>query len=198
MNHGTRTAYTHHKCRCDDCRRANREYNLIRDRKARNIAYGFELPDPSIYVDATEVRAHLVWLSERGIGRRTVSDLTGVSISSILAIKTGKRRKCLRRSAELIMAVNLSQRPSNAHIDATRSLNQVADLVARGWKKRKIAQILTGNEGALSLQLNDRITVHHAEVIDRLWRQVMAPEHAERELVAYRKREWRAKQRTVR
>lgn len=198
MKHGTRTAYTHHKCRCDDCRRANREYNLVRDRKARAIAYGIAIPDPSTYVDSTEVRAHLVWLSERGIGRRTVSDLTGVSMASILAIKNGTRQKCLRRSAELIMAVNLSQRPQNAHIDATRSLNQVADLVARGWTKRKIAQILTGNEGALSLQLNARITVHHAEVIDRLWRQVMAPEHAERELVAYRKREWRAKQRTSR
>ena len=198
MKHGTRTGYGYHRCRCDDCCEANRKYNLIRDRKARAVAYGIAIPEPSTFVDATEVRAHLIWLSERGIGRRTISDLTGVSMASILAIKTGKRQKCLRRSAELIMAVNLSQRPSNAHIDATRSLNQVADLVARGWTKRKIAQILTGNEGALSLQLKARITVHHAEVIDQLWRQVMAPEHAERELVAYRKREWRAKQRTSR
>ena len=35
--HGTRTMYTHHSCRCDDCRLANRTYNREQKRRYRKM-----------------------------------------------------------------------------------------------------------------------------------------------------------------
>jgi hypothetical protein len=182
-------------CRCDACREAHRVYVREWLRKKRRIQLGLQDPDIQ-YVDASEVRAHLQWLSTHGIGRRTVSTVTGLSQSCIQNLTTGQVAQCKPRTAELILAVNLAHRPAVAAIDGTRTRNQITDLLARGWTKRAIGRVLTGNPNAQSLQLGNTISVKHAATINRLWQQAMAPELADRELVAERKRVYRAKQRT--
>src|SRR4051794_5912333 len=65
-------------CRCELCRAANRDYE--RERKRRKAP---------AYVGADDVRRHLTWLAEEGIGLKTVANVSGVPHGALSKIVYG-------------------------------------------------------------------------------------------------------------
>jgi len=190
---GTRSGYTA-GCRCEPCRIAHRDYNREWLRKEARIRYGIEERVEQT-VDATEAREHLLWLSSQGIGRRQVAKHARLVPSTIQKITSGQRTRIYRETADRILAVNLTQRPANAHVDATRTWEQIDELLDAGWSKARIARHLTGRQTTLSLQLHrDRVTLRHARTIDELWRTEFAQKIAHREWVRDQKRAYRKAQ----
>lgn len=191
---GTRTSYTQ-GCRCDACRAAHRDYNREWLRREARIRYGIEPPKPPRWIDATEVREHLVWLQSIGIGRRLVAHHSGVSASQITKLRDGTTTRTTPTTANRILAVGKHHLPPRATIDATRTIKQLDELHKAGWTKRAIGRALTGNPNCKSLQVTGpKVTVNTAQKVDALWRQVFAQDIARRELQARQKAEWRARQ----
>ena len=100
--HGTRSRYNA-GCRCDECRRANREYEAGRMRRK---LYGHETT-----VDAEPVRAHVERLHAAGIGYREIAELAGVSKSWLYELRVAHHRtgepvkRCKASNARRVMAV---------------------------------------------------------------------------------------------
>lgn len=190
---GTRTGYTA-GCRCDACREAHRVYNREWLRREARIRYGIEPPKPARWIDATEVREHLIWLQSIGIGRRLVARYSGVSGSQITKLRDGITTRTTPNTANRILAVGKHHLPPRASIDATRTIKQLKELHKAGWTKKAIGQAITGNANCKSLQVRGpKVTVDTAQKVDALWQQVMAPKIAQRDLEARRKADYRAR-----
>ena len=99
--HGTRAKYVVEKCRCAECRRANCEYQTMRERRKAYEAWGDIEP---ALVPADEVREHLEFLSSAGIGLRTVARRTGLSRSTLSKLRR-RTQRVRPRTADLILGL---------------------------------------------------------------------------------------------
>lgn len=99
LQHGTRAKYST-GCRCVPCRAANSRYESER---LRARADG----DHNPLVSATAAQAHLVTLSQAGIGRRRVQQLCGVTDTVLHEVKTGRKLQIRARTERLILGVGL-------------------------------------------------------------------------------------------
>lgn len=198
--HGTRVRYVfgprgddwRNGCRCADCSRAAVLYEKRRQRA--------RLRGEPAYVDAAEAREHLEWLSTQGIGRRTVSEQSGVPQSVVAKIRKGVTRKARPSTVDKILAVHAGKAKPGAYVDAARTLEQVDDLVKVCRMRRyEIGRIVHANPDARALQLGagGRVTKAHADTIDALWRERMAPVLARREWQARERAKYRARARAL-
>jgi hypothetical protein len=168
--HGTRAMYTFGKCRCEDCRRANCEYQ-----KRRSRLRGYGLP---AQVDAAPVREHVRALmsspyrgAHDGIGWRRIADLAGVHRSVIRQLVWGKRGKPTQRikreNAERLLAVGPDELADAAVVWAANTWRYVNELIDFGIPKVRIARAL-GQQGQ-GLQLGRRyVTVRNARAVEDL------------------------------
>lgn len=133
---GTRSRYNQKDCRCEDCTEAQRVYHADRRRK---VAYKQWNP----WVDAEPARLHLQELQAIGLGRRRISELTGLDPSTIRRIQHG-RAQVRHATAESILAVSaaLEVLAGTARVDATGSHRRLQALVAVGWSQRRLAERL--------------------------------------------------------
>lgn len=158
-------------CRCAVCTTAAREYNYRRD---RGILYGTWEP----FIDAQPVRDHIKALSEAGIGRRRLVELSGVSGSTVKKVLYGRpgvgvpTERIRPEIASRILAVRPGPRAlaDHATIDATGSVRRLQALVANGWPQRRLAFRLgmePTNLGAVMSR--DQITAAMARQIAALY-----------------------------
>jgi transcriptional regulator with XRE-family HTH domain len=192
--HGTRAKYVVEKCRCEPCTNANRTYARQRDRQARRVRYGFDEPNPA-FIDATEAREHLLWLSSVGVGKRRVAELTGVSLSAIDKLRQGNRTKCRPETAAKILAVGRSRTSDGAFIDAKKTWRLIDDLLKHGWTKQAIAKAIGSKAQRPALQLQpNKVTARNARAIEQLHETALLRVLQDRRLKAearsyYRQRE---------
>lgn len=183
--HGTASRYSHGGCRCDACRRAaSLRINRWRLDRARGIER---------MVDASAAREHLRWLSECGVGQHAVHEATGLSASHVVKIKTGKIARVRVDTERRVLSVGLGDGRPNAPVRNVRLFAMVDELRAHGWSERELARRL-GYTGKSGLQLNRRtmrVTPPKAARIEALYRELMAPVHAERQSTAERRRFYR-------
>lgn len=166
--HGTRAKYVVEKCRCEPCTNANRTYQRQRDRQARRVRYGIEEPRPA-YIDATEAHKHLLWLCSVGVGKRQVAELTGIAVTTIWNIRTGRITKCRQSTADKILAVGKSKAADGARVDAKDTWRRIDDLLAHGWTKQAIARAIGSKAKVPALQLSrSRVSAKHARAIEQL------------------------------
>lgn len=172
--HGTRAKYVMDKCRCEPCTNANRTYNRDRSRNERRAELGIE--DRFVaYVDCSEARDHLRWLSSIGIGKRTVHKVSGVALSSIEAIRSGQVTKARPRSVDRILAVGRHRAHDRMPVDPTPALRMLNELHNAGMSKSAIARALGHKTPALQyspdrpmqLQTVRRIAQLHAQLLGR-------------------------------
>lgn len=130
--HGTRAKYVIDKCRCDECRRANREYRALADRQ---IAYGRWEP----YADASQTRAHIEELRHAGMGLRQIAKASGVGRTALTKIATGERRKVRTETAQSILEV-VPFPAGHTLISSEPTQRRIALLLAAGWTQCRIAQ----------------------------------------------------------
>jgi hypothetical protein len=96
----SRACYSSHRCRCDGCRDANVTYEKKRTRRA---AYG-----QALMVDAQPVLDHVQMLSDAGLGKRRLAEITGLSETAIWKLKRQTKR-VRKETAEAILAVEAWQ-----------------------------------------------------------------------------------------
>lgn len=189
--HGTRAKYVHDKCRCEECTVANRTYARELDRKERRVRYGIEEASPA-YIDASEARKHLLWLSSVGVGKRRVSQLTGISASAIDKLRQGNRTKCRQSTADKILAVGRSKAADGAYVDAKATWRRIDDLLANGWTKTAIARAIGSKAKVPALQLSrSRVSAKHARAIEQLHETALVRVLQDRRLKAERRSYYR-------
>lgn len=192
--HGTRACFVHGPnpgtgagCRCEPCKEANRAY-------ARKMYRAKHRPDEAWepYVDCGEARDHLAWLRTVGVGRRTVSQRSGVAVSSIQRIANGTRTKARKDTVDRILAVGKSAAHGSALVDAGPTWRRVDDLLAHGWTKKRIAQNLTGDPRTVALQIGrTKVTAETAARIRAIHETALRPVLRDREINAAARRKYR-------
>lgn len=162
--HGTRIKYMA-GCRCVPCRAANSTYESSRLRARKNGEWNG-------LVDAAPVRKHLRKLSKAGIGRDTVSDITGIGVTTIDELRTGKQKNIRSLNAKKILNVGFDAMPESALVSIKETRKNVNELKKEGFTERSLAERLGYKSN--SLQLKSKITAKKALRIKRFYNQLMA------------------------
>jgi hypothetical protein len=185
--HGTASRYSHHGCRCDECRvAASLRINKWRRERALGITR---------MVEADATRDHLRWLSDCGIGQVAVEVASGVSRSQVVKIKLGQVKRVRIETERRILAVSLADGKPGAPVRNPAVFRMVEELKAQGWSERELARRI-GLCGQSGLQLNrrtQRVTSAKAQRIEALYRELMAPLVGRREFDAARQADYRAR-----
>ncbi len=173
--HGTRAFYRK-GCRCSSCRQANADY-VRQTRKIGSPARKCATDS----VDATRARDYLNYLSEIGIGRKTVNRVCGVGERIIRGIASGGIKRIARASETKILAIKPQEvLPRGSYVDNEITLQQIGDLVREGFSKNDIADRLYPLTGRLRVgEAGGRVRVATAKKVNKLYQALMA-EHDER------------------
>jgi len=161
--HGDRLRYLS-GCRCDECRRANTNYE-----KARAAAR--KSGDWNGIVSASRAQKHIKALSAHGIGRRAVGDVCGVAETTLVEIISGRKKNIRARTERAILAVTRDAAADRALIDASPTWKLLDELIANGYTKSYLAAQLGYKTRAL--QLNRKlVTVRNAYEVQRLFEKL--------------------------
>lgn len=163
--HGTRVRYLG-GCRCADCRQANTNYERERQ-QARATG------DWNGIVSADRARAHLLVLAAQGVGRRAVVDVSDIPSIIVSEIRSGKKLRIRARTERRILAITPAMAADHALIDAAPTWKLIAEMLAAGFTKTRIAGEL--NHSSRHLQLGrEKITVRNAAAVELAHRRLMA------------------------
>lgn len=172
--HGTRTGYVCHRCRCVDCRAANRLYAKERDRLR---GYGGEVWETRRLgprkTSAAATRSHLRALLACGAGMRGIALAAGVNRKTVQGIFGGSRkhRRVTKRVENAILGVTRSMavRPARC-VDGAGTWRLIEELQLAGWPKARIARALGARSPALQIR-RDRILKRTADRVQALHEQ---------------------------
>ena len=167
--HGTRARYISGKCRCADCRKANTAYQKYRDAAKKR-------GESNPLVLAGRAQAHLLWLQEHQIGRRTVKKVSGVAVSVIQKIVRGQKRQIRRSTEQKLLSVTLEHAGGNTLVPADKTWERIKALQNAGWPKARIAKALGYAVGALQLR-KTRVTRKSADAVRDILRRHYAKTH---------------------
>ena len=171
-SHGVRSRYVC-GCRCEACRKANREY-------AHTRAKAQQRGDWNGLVDAEPARQHLLHLSARGVGARTVHSVSDVALTVLRDVKACRQKKIRARQSKRILAVDSSCKADHAVISARDTWRLVRWMVRRGYPKAELARRLGYKSPALQLRKR-YVLAKTASRIQRLHRQIVHELQEERE-----------------
>lgn len=158
--HGTRARYVAGKCRCDACRKANRDY-------ARARAHG----EHNGVIDSAAARAHLDALRKLGVGTRAVSAAADVGRTVLKKIIAGQpvRASIVKR----VLAVDEFAASDGALIQAAATRKAIRRMLSLGLTRTEIAERLGYRNAALQLN-GQRVTARNALRVKRLLAEVEA------------------------
>lgn len=121
--------------------------------RTRMIAYGRWQP----HVDAEPVRAHVRGLMADGLSRRRITEISGVSETTVIRLLYGQPgrspSKVIRtESARALIAVraDLDMLGPTALVDATGTRRRLQALIAQGWSRARIAERLNTHPDVIS------------------------------------------------
>ena len=177
-DHGHRIMYNRHKCRCDDCRKANRVYESDRRRQQ---AYG-----RSPYTTTDRVRERILFLQKNGLSFKQIAKVSGVPQSSISRVIYGRTergegpaKRILKTSEEKILAVvpTLENFAPSRRINGTGTRRRLQALVAVGWSMSKLGERLGCTQANMWKIMSSRAEVEAQTartvraLYDELWDQ---------------------------
>ncbi len=162
--HGTRIKYMG-GCRCGECRAAAaRSDRESKARRRQGLSNGLTSAEPT--------REHLLRLSSQGIGRDAVADVSGVAVSVISEIRTGRKQQIRKETERRILAVTVEAAFDKANIDAGPTWRLIGELLEEGFTKAELARRLGYAVPALPFR-RERISARNARRIELLYRRVM-------------------------
>lgn len=159
--HGVRMRYQG-GCRCKLCRAANARYSVMREAERRE-GRGAGI------VGAVRARRHVLKLSDRGIGYKSVAKAARVAKSIVLEIRTGARPRIRKSTERRILEVDESAARSATVIPAGATWKKIAWLLSEGFTKKTLSERLGYKNGSLQFD-RDVITARNARKIGRLYR----------------------------
>lgn len=169
--HGTYVKYVQDRCRCDNCKAANRDYE--RQRAAR-------IAPP--YVSAQPARDHIAWLATQGVGLKTIAKVSGVAHGALWKIVYGvpsigrpPSKRIRPETSEKILAVTPADIADGGRVDAAPSWAVLDQLIALGVPKVAIARRLGQTGPGLQLSRN-QIQARHARTVTAMKREWEAGE----------------------
>jgi len=166
-DHGTRVRYVL-GCRCDACRRANTTYAVARYR-AQRIA-----GDWNGLVPAAAARKHLVALSRRGVGLKSVAATSDVPKTTLAAIKARRRVQIRARTERRILSVDAGARGDGSLVSARRTWLLIHRLPEEGYTRGELARRLGSRAKAPALQIQrEYVLARTALRVERLYRRCM-------------------------
>ena len=172
-------------CRCFECCSAGVLYEKLRaNRKRRGT---------DAYVDNTEAREHLLWLEQHGVGLRTVCEVSGVSRSALSLIRKGVRPVSRPETITAILAVHTGNAAPGAVIDGARTMALIDELLALGYTKGAVAQMLGASTKALQVCKRGTIRRETADKVAELHEQLTRERDAQRQWDAERQADYRAR-----
>jgi hypothetical protein len=165
--HGVRVRYIC-GCRCMLCRAANSRYQTQRDLAKKNGDWNGIIP-------ALRAREHLKMLQRRGIGRRLVAEICGVSQSMLADIKQQRKLNIRARTERAILSVTLEARANKTLVKASHTWALLNSLLREGFTQTDLARRLGSRAKTPALQIRGHVvTAENAMKVERLYRQVMA------------------------
>lgn len=135
MKHGTRSMFVNRKCRCLPCRAANSDYQNSRRIKMRDGKW-------NPFTSASRVRKHLLRLSQHGVGKLTVSEITGIPIYALWSYKTGRTKSLRAEREQLILGVTRNALSQRTLLPAKKTLRMMKGLKREGFTHRLLAERL--------------------------------------------------------
>lgn len=149
-DHGTHACYVLDKCRCDDCHRANRDYE--RERAARI--------EPA-YVAAHPAREHVRALTEAGVGLKTIAKKAGVSHGALSKLMygdpqrgSGPSKRVRKTTLDKILAVTPRDAADGAKVAAEPTWQLIDEMIAAGVPRVRIAEGIGQKGPGLQLSCN--------------------------------------------
>ncbi len=143
--HGTRARYVAARCRCDDCRRANREYGRAR-------AHARRRGDTNRLIAAAPAAAHIRALSASGVGKNAIAAACDVPTSTLWKILTGKRVVIREQTAAKILGVDAGALADGALVPAGPAWRMVREILKAGLTRSEISRRIGNNGKSLQIQ----------------------------------------------
>lgn len=159
-------------CRCAPCTQAHRVYTRDRKRLLARANYGIESV-PNRYIDAAEVRDHLHFLSKKGIGVESLHERTGISRSTLQAIKSGRRAKVEKRIYDKLLSIPGLAFADGQYVDASKAHKLIKDLLRAGYTKAEISRAFYGRNA--SLRINKKIRKARFDRLVKVHQYLMTP-----------------------
>jgi hypothetical protein len=153
-------------CKCLLCRAANSRYETGRAvLRRRGLDNGL--------VPSDHAREHLLLLSEKGVGRRTVATLTGIRDRSIQLIRKGIKKQIRKNTERRILFMTSEHVRGSSLVNAASTWKLINHLLKEGFSKKLLAQGLGYRSPAL--QINKKfVTARNATKIKFFYDQIMA------------------------
>lgn len=151
-------------CRCDACRKANRDYERARMAARKTVGW-------SGLVDATAARMHLMKLRRRGVGKAAVAAATNISQGVLHYIINGTRLQIHARTARKILAVTPAMASDHATVPAAATWRRIRDLMEAGYTRAQIRTAL-GITGRAIRFGKRRVLVATAAKVERVHRKL--------------------------
>jgi hypothetical protein len=166
--HGDRLRYMA-GCKCMLCRAANSRYQVEREAARKRGEWNG-------LVDARKARNHLLKLQRAGIGRRTISDISGICQSQIVKIRSGQRRHVRALTEANLLAVTTAATNDARLIPAAPTWALLRKLMTvEGFTEQELAQRLGYKNPVLQIR-TDRITAKTAAKVERFYNRLMLAE----------------------
>ena len=119
-------------------------------------------------VPSQPARHHMLMLRRKGVGRRSIEDVTGIPSTTLSYILNGKRKQIRARNEKLILDVDESVIADHALVDAASTWVIIRRLIrTHGYTKARISQEI--GQGGRALQLGKKkLTAKNKMKIARL------------------------------
>lgn len=165
--HGTTARYNYHRCRCPECKEAQRLYSA---RRRRNN------PHPNRLVSAKRVARHLRKLHRYEIGLRSLSDITGMSFPYLGAVRSGKRRRVRLQTERMILSITREAYAGGARIPSGPTAKRLRRLRREGFTYNKLGEQLNLWPETLMKIVNRKKTVRASTQmkVEKFYRRIMA------------------------
>lgn len=174
--HGTRQAYVIDRCRCRPCRDA---LSATRRHENKLKAYGRYTTGR---VPITPIQNHIQHLQDNGISVKQLSRLTGLSLSTLGAIKWGRTERnnqqytrVLKKTATKILAITpgLEHMAAGRPINATGTRRRLQALMCLGYGKSELGRRLNITPTNMTtLMQRDQVTAGTARKTAILYEQL--------------------------
>jgi hypothetical protein len=150
-------------CRCDLCRKANCEYQKARAQAQKGGDWNGLVP-------ADAARAHMIKLSELGVGRRAVHAVTDIADSILFQIRSGQKTQIRARTERRILQVTPEMASDGALVDAKPTWKLINKMIKWGYTKTFIAKALGAKNGNLQIRTG-KVEVRTAYEVLRLYQR---------------------------